>query len=317
MLNTLLYLHIHKIENQLQLIYDTINYINNQEYKEESNPSNRHYSETTEENEDFLENQQEEEEIVIEHIPIPITNYDFEFELYLPELFQEQQTMADVNAVLVAVTGLTAALTAQNARATEKMIIPIKKFRGGDQDPVTWLRDFEVAAAANGLINERKIQVVRGYLEGPVALWFDERARDNALMLRDWENHGHDEHDFKFRFTQKFRTNQKVDRWRDELEELQQTGTLDEYTDKFYELLRKADLEDHIHNDNRVRMYRRGLKPELKKWVKVNADGTLGNTIEVARKAEEAEAETNSRTYHQAQTNSTNDMSTILEALQQ
>ena len=101
------------------------------------------------------------------------------------------------------------------------------------------------------------------------------------------------------------------------MEELQQTGTLDEYTDKFYELFRKADSEDHIHNDNRVRMYRRGLKPELKKWVKVNADGTLGNTIEVARKAEEAEAETNSRTYHRAQTNSTNDMSTILEALQQ
>ena len=91
---------------------------------------------------------------------------------------------------------------------------------------------------------------------------------------------------------------------------------MDEYTDRFYELLRKADPDNHIHNDNRVRMYRCGLKPELKKWVKVNADGTLANTIEVAKKAEEAENDTLNRNYHQSQTTSVNDMSAILKALQ-
>ena len=128
--------------------------------------------------------------------------------------------MADIDAVLAAVTGLTAALTNQNNKATEKIIIPIKKFRGRDQDPVNWLRDFEVAAEANGITNARKIQIVRGYLEGPAAIWFDERTRDNALALTAWKNLGHDEHDFKHRFTLKFRTNQKVDKWRDELEDL-------------------------------------------------------------------------------------------------
>ena len=63
-------------------------------------------------------------------------------------------------------------------------------------------------------------------------------------------------------------------------------------------------------------MYRRGLKPELKKWVKVNADGTLANTIKIAKRAEKAENETFNRNYHQSQTTSNSDMNAILKALQ-
>jgi len=117
--------------------------------------------------------------------------------------------MADLNQVLNGLNALTAALGA--GLRTEKNYIPIKRFKGNDQDPVEWLRDFEVAATANGITDERKIQIVRGYLEGSAAAWFDQRAVDNNLVLNTWTNQQQDEHDFKHRFVLKFRTPRKVE----------------------------------------------------------------------------------------------------------
>ena len=121
------------------------------------------------------------------------------------------QVLQELNALTIALgTGLR----------TEKNHIPIRKFKGDNQDPVEWLQDFEVAARANGITDERKIQIVRGYLEGSAAAWFDQRATDNALILNNWTNVGNDEHDFKHRFVLKFRTQRKVEQWQNELETL-------------------------------------------------------------------------------------------------
>ena len=79
---------------------------------------------------------------------------------------------ANLNDVLNGLQALTAALNV--GLRTEKSHIPIRKFKGDDQDPVKWLRDFEVAATANGITDIRKIQIVRGYLEGAAAAWFDQ-----------------------------------------------------------------------------------------------------------------------------------------------
>ena len=114
-LNTLLYRNKNSIPEQLQLIQLVTNYIHNQEFKEVSNPFDGNYSETNEDTEELSDNQQEKVQQ-----QVFVANYNFDFELYLPELFKE---MADINAVLAAVTGLTAALTNQNNRVTEKIII--------------------------------------------------------------------------------------------------------------------------------------------------------------------------------------------------
>jgi hypothetical protein len=45
----------------------------------------------------------------------------------------------------------------------EKILIPIRKYRGSDQDSTEWLNEFNVATQANGITNARKIQIVRGY----------------------------------------------------------------------------------------------------------------------------------------------------------
>ena len=75
--------------------------------------------------------------------------------------------MANMQDVLNGLNALTIALT--TGLRSEKNHIPIHKFKGDNQDPVEWLRDFEVAATANGVTDIRKIQIVRWYLEGAAA----------------------------------------------------------------------------------------------------------------------------------------------------
>jgi hypothetical protein len=232
------------------------------------------------------------------------------------ESIENNQAMGDMNAVITALGNLTNALTAQNARPTEKIIIPIRKYRGNDQDPTEWLRDFNVATQANGIRAERKIQVVRGYLEGTAALWFDERGRADNTRLTAWENNQNQANSFTHQFILKFRTPKRIDQWQDELESLQQTGSVDEYTDQFVNLLRKVDPDNNYPLEYRVRTFRRGLKPEIKKWVQITADGTLENMVEIARNVEKADADSPTRGYHQAQSQSTATMDTLLNALQ-
>ena len=135
-------------------------------------------------------------------------------------------------------------------------------------------------------------------MEGAAAAWFDQRAVNNALTLTSWTNVGNDEHDFKHRFVLKFRTSRKVEQWQNELETLQQTGSIDEYTNRFNALLKKVDPTNAYPEDYKTRTYKRGLKPEIRKWVKMNSDGTLPNIINVAKTIEEANSEEPASTYH-------------------
>ena len=96
--------------------------------------------------------------------------------------------MTDMNQVITTIKNLTTALTNQNNRAVEKIIIPIRKYHGNDQDPTEWLNDFNVATQANGIVAGRKIQIVWGYLEETAAIWFDERGRDNTTQLTTWND---------------------------------------------------------------------------------------------------------------------------------
>ena len=103
-------------------------------------------------------------------------------------------------------------VTSLNNRNNEKMIIQIRKYKGGDQDPIEWLRDFEVAALANGITNDQKIQVVREYLKDAAILWFDEQQNLNNDALQDWTSNNLDHTNFKHCFEQQFRTQQKLDK---------------------------------------------------------------------------------------------------------
>jgi hypothetical protein len=79
---------------------------------------------------------------------------------------RKSSSMSDLDQLVQALAALTEFMRIQR---TEKIIIPIRKFKGNDQDPIEWLHDFEVATRANGITDERKMEIVRGYLEGPAA----------------------------------------------------------------------------------------------------------------------------------------------------
>ena len=112
----------------------------------------------------------------------------------------------------------------------KKILIPICKFKGNDQDPVEWLHDFEVAIKVNRIINSRKIEIVRGYLEGPAAAWFDQQAISDTLRLSEWINKEYDDHNFTYQFILKFHLSHKVQQWQDELKSLKQIRTVEKYT---------------------------------------------------------------------------------------
>ncbi|CAG8569126.1 10491_t:CDS:2 [Ambispora leptoticha] len=49
------------------------------------------------------------------------------------------------------------------------------------------------------------------------------------------------------------------------------------------------DPDGHIHEDSRAKIYCCGLRSELQKWMKVNANGTLTDIIEITRKLDNLE----------------------------
>src|SRR5581483_3845394 len=89
-----------------------------------------------------------------------------------------------------------------------------------------------------------------------------------------------------------------------------------EYTDKFINLLRKVDPENEYPEEYKIRTYRRGLKPEIRKWIQISADGTFINMVQVVKNVEKADADIPTRGYHQSQTQDNSTLNAILVALQ-
>ena len=104
-----------------------------------------------------------------------------------------QATQADIQALTTAVAALTGAfggpnwVNVQNAmtnlsntvtannnalqnRGNQAAQVPT--FYGGNQDPISWLNEFNLTSAANGWNDARKIQIVPAYLKGAAAVWY-------------------------------------------------------------------------------------------------------------------------------------------------
>ena len=67
--------------------------------------------------------------------------------------------MATINLdnLVTILTALTDRMADQNNQPMEKIIIPICKYHENDQNPIEWLRDFNIATQANGITNARKV----------------------------------------------------------------------------------------------------------------------------------------------------------------
>ncbi|CAG8617702.1 8196_t:CDS:2, partial [Ambispora leptoticha] len=53
----------------------------------------------------------------------------------------------------------------------ETKLIKIILFAGGNQDPVTWIKEFECMAVANNFTNTRRLQIISAYLKNKAAIY--------------------------------------------------------------------------------------------------------------------------------------------------
>jgi hypothetical protein len=129
-----------------------------------------------------------------------------------------------------AVNTLNATVTAgNNANANRGYhAAQIPAFHGGNQDPVAWLRDFNLASNANGWGAARKLQVVPAYLKGSVATWY--QITNNATNFVAWDG-ANNATDFSHTFLNRYRTAAMIEMWETELDQRQQQSSesVDEY----------------------------------------------------------------------------------------
>jgi hypothetical protein len=261
---------------------------------------------------------QDYQQLFIQHVPNPGLLFENE-DLNLDLLFEQENDMAhqqqqqqaaanraDIQALTAAVTALTGAFGApnwvnvQNAvtnlnnaintnnnalqnRGAQAAQIP--SFYGGNQDPIAWLNEFNLACTANGWNAARKVQVVPAYLKGAAATWYQTVIGNPINAWNAAANNNNFEHVFR----QRFRTPALVELWSTELDQRQQQPgeSVDQYASAIQELYQR--INDHVFaypDAIQARKFVTGLKPELYMAVKPFGDNTLQAAIDRARACE-------------------------------
>ncbi|GET53772.1 hypothetical protein GLOIN_2v1869520 [Rhizophagus irregularis DAOM 181602=DAOM 197198] len=192
--------------------------------------------------------------------------------------------MQNVNNAL---NNLNAAVTANNNAMLnwEVQAAPVPTFYGGNQDPITWLNEFNNACAANGWNAARKLQVVPAYLKGTAAVWWQTVVNNTINAWGGAANNNTFEHVFK----QQFRTPALVEMWSTELDQRQQqpSETVDQYASAIRELYQRINTPVFAYPDNvQARKFVSGLLPELYMAVKPFGDQTLTDAINRAKACE-------------------------------
>ncbi len=217
-----------------------------------------------------------------------------------------QANQADIHALTNAVAALTGAfggpnwINVQNAvtnlnntvnannnalqnRGNHAAQIPT--FYGGNQDPISWLNEFNLAGAANGWGNARKLQVVPAYLKNAAAVWY-QTVMGNPVNA--WDGAANP-NTFEYIFKQRFRTPALLELWSTELDQRQQRSeeTVDQYASSIQELYQRINDNAFAYPDNlQARKFVSGLLPTLYALVKPFGDQTLQGAIDRARACE-------------------------------
>ena len=217
-----------------------------------------------------------------------------------------QPPEANFNNLIAGLGQLTAAIQAQVAAAVpavpggpivpavrETSFVRIDPFYGDSQDPISWLEDFENAATANRLTDNRKLQVVLAYLKGAAATWFAERRADPATAPQHWGhqvgwNAAQIAVTLRQPFIDYFRTEAKLASWQRELDIHQQgpTESVEGYAAKLRDLIRRVDPANDLPERFRVSFFLRGLQPKYRFHVLLTRPNTLVEAVATARQFE-------------------------------
>ncbi|CAG8677229.1 19960_t:CDS:2, partial [Racocetra fulgida] len=67
-------------------------------------------------------------------------------------------------------------------------LIEIIPFAGGNQDPVTWIEEFERMAVTNNFTDARRLQIISAYLKNEAAIWYTNAHQQQAFGYWDTQN---------------------------------------------------------------------------------------------------------------------------------
>ncbi|PKC00129.1 hypothetical protein RhiirA5_403357 [Rhizophagus irregularis] len=184
-----------------------------------------------------------------------------------------QVNQADIQALTAAVQALTGqmltpnnlgnaintlnATVAANNNALQNRnhnVAQVPTFSGGNQDPITWLNEFNATTTANRWNIAWKLQIVPAYLKGPAAVWYQTAVQAPINAWAAAANANNFEHAFLTRFrTAAMRVNDAAFAYPDNLQ---------------------------------ARKFVSGLQPELYMAVKPFGDQTLADAIGRAKGCE-------------------------------
>jgi hypothetical protein len=226
-------------------------------------------------------------------------------------LFQSQSQPQPLMATQQDIQNLTAALQAlQNALPNtnnalqantqavanpprrELRVADLPYFYAGNQDPLAWIEEFEKACNANGISNDRKIQVVPAYLKGAAATWWTTNqalAQNHANRIGVWTDANNNNTNFVVNFPEAFRTQTLIEIWTTELERRrQQPGeSIDTYAAALLELYRRVEHGGFQYPEGiKARRFVNGLQPELYVNVKPHNDQTWQAAVDRAKSYE-------------------------------
>lgn len=226
-----------------------------------------------------------------------------QYNMAQPQQLDFQNLTAAIQALQQALPGLGNTLQATTAAignntnalgavpAGEQKIVSVPVFKGGDQDPVSWLEDFTRACNANGIQDARKLQVVPAYLRGPASTWWTTNQalpNNHQDRITAWSGNNNNT-DFIANFPTAFRTETLVEIWTTELENRrQQPGeSVDDYASALRELYRRVETNAFNYPDAiKARRFVNGLLPDLYVTVKPHNDRTWTDAVNRAKSYE-------------------------------
>ncbi|CAG8673194.1 11863_t:CDS:2, partial [Racocetra fulgida] len=134
----------------------------------------------------------------------------------------------------------------------ETKLIEIIPFAGGNQDPVTWIEEFERMAVANNFTDARRLQIISAYLKNKVAIWYTNANQPQAF--------GH------------WNTQNQVD---------------NQYAMRLHELYRRLETNANVYLEiKKVRKFTTGLRTELQIAVRLFGENTWDGVVNRAKTCE-------------------------------
>ena len=107
-----------------------------------------------------------------------------------------------------------------------KLVDPTKYSGRDEEDLHEWIKQFNHCANTNNWTDARKLQIVRGYLQGMAAIWYDQ--------FKQWFGGWNGVNGFEPYFLAQFASPTMRKTWYTEYKNMKQNGrTVDEYTTEF------------------------------------------------------------------------------------